>query len=133
MPTETNAPVNLRIELPADTVTKYERQAKTREKPLESVLSAQLRRFEDVDSTKPLILTDIARQHLDKLLARNLHTPDELVLVIQRALSVRLNGVEITLTPYLLDRLKSRCIGMEFDKFVQMIVTRLLEEYAGVR
>jgi hypothetical protein len=86
-----------------------------------------------VDSTKPIILNDTARQHLEKLYGKNFSTPDEIVATIQRALSMNINGVEISLTPYLLERLRSRAIGMDLDKFIAMTVKRLLEEFAGIR
>jgi len=86
-----------------------------------------------VDSTKPLVLSDTARQHVEKLLGRNFATGDELASALQRALSLFVDGVEVPMTPYLLERLRSRAIGMDLDKFIAMTVKRLLEEFAGIR
>lgn len=129
----TNVATNVRVPLNDDVLNKYEAQAKAQNKTLEQVLVQTLVRFQDVVSTKPIILSDAARQHLDKLLGRNLSTGDELVSAVQRGLTVRLDELSIPITPYLLDRLRSRCIGMEFDAFMKLILVRMLEEYVGVR
>lgn len=123
----------LRVPLPEDVVAVYDKQATAHNRPLEAELSERLKQFAHVDSTKPIVLNDMQRQHLDKLLGRNLATADVLVAAVGRALSVQVDGVEVPITPYLLDRLKTRCIGMDFDKFVAMTIRRLLEEYVGVR
>lgn len=132
MSTTTNG-VTVRITISEEAFGKYEAQAKAQGKTLEQVLEHQLWRFQEVESTKPIILNDAARRHLDKLLARNLSTGDEIVSAVQRALSFTIDGIEIPASPYLLERLRSRCIGMEFGKFLQTTVKRLLEEYAGLR
>lgn len=123
----------LRVPVSESTVQTLEAQAAKRGKTVEEIVEERLFRFADVDSTKPLIISDQARQHLEKLLARNFSTPDELVSAIQRALLCRIDEVEIPCSPYLLERLRTRCIGMEFPKFMQATVKKLLEEYAGLR
>lgn len=110
-----------------------EDEASTKHKTVEEVAADKLLRYGHVDSTKPIILDDRARQHIEKLLGRNLNSTDETVAAIQRALQVRIDNVHVPITPYLLDRLRTRCIGMDFDKFIVATITRLLQEFAGVR
>lgn len=108
-------------------------QAKKNNTDIATTIRRKLLQFGHVDSTKPIVLNDADRQHVEKLLARNLTTADELVSALQRALMVRVDSIEIPISPFLLDRLRTRCIGMEFDKFMQQTIKRALEEFAGVR
>lgn len=135
MSTETHIPIStlLRVHVNESTMRVMEDEANTKHKTVEEVAADKLLRYGHVDSTKPIVLDDLARQHLEKLLARNLNSADETVAAVQRALQVRIDNIHIPITPYLLDRLHTRCIGMDFDKFVIKTVTRLLEEFAGVR
>lgn len=123
----------LRVPVSESVAQALESQAVKRGKSVEEVAEEKLLWFANVDSTKPLILSDTSRQHLEKLLARNFSTADELVSSIQRALLCRIDDVEIPCSPYLLERLRTRCIGMDFGKFIQSTVKKLLEEYAGLR
>jgi len=121
------------ITLPQDLIDKYHAIADRNHKTVEETIEAQLYKYQDVESTKPLTLNDAQRQYVEQLLGRNITTPDEFVSILQRKLDLFVDGVSITLTPYLLDRLRSRCIGMEWDKFLQMTVKRQIEEFVGVR
>ncbi len=121
----------LELELPRSLYDTLKSQANGA--PVEKVIQRKLLQFASSNSTKPLVIDDLARQHLEKLLARNLTTADELVSAMQRALSVRIDNVEIPLTPYLLDRLKSRAIGVEFNTFLTQTIKRLLEEFVNLR
>lgn len=125
--------VLLRLALSDETLAVYEQQAKAQNKSVEQIIEKRLWMFSNVDSTKPIVLNDQARQHLEKLLARNFTTADELVASIQRALTCKIDEVAIPCSPYLLERLRTRCLGMEFPKFLQATVKKLLEEYAGLR
>lgn len=135
MSTETHIPIStlLRVHVNESTMQVMEDEASTKHKTVEEVAADKLLRYGHVDSTKPILLDDLARQHIEKLLGRNLSSADELVSAVQRALQVRIDDVQIPITPYLLDRLHTRCIGMDFDKFISITITRLLQEFAGVR
>ena len=121
------------ITLPQDLIDKYHAIADRQQKTVEQAIETQLYKYQDVESSKPLTLNDQQRQHVEQLLGRNITTPDEFVSILQRKLDLFVDGVSITLTPYLLDRLRSRCIGMEWDKFLQMTIKRQIEEFVGVR
>lgn len=123
----------LRVEVSDSALEAYEIEAARRGRTVEEVVSERLVKFAHVDSTKPIVLDDKARQHIDKLLGRNFSTAAELVSAVQRALMCKIDEVEIPCSPYLLERLRTRCLGMEFPKFMQATVKRLLEEFAGLR
>lgn len=126
-------PIRVSVFVREEVLNKADAIAKAKGKTVEQILEQQLYRFQDLESNKPIVLNDTARQHLEKLLGRNLTTADELVSHVQRALTTNIGDVDLQLTPYLLDRLRTRCIGMEWEKFIQQIVVRSLEEYCGLR
>lgn len=82
---------------------------------------------------KSIVIDSASRQRIEKALGRNLSSAEDLVRRIEQAMQVRVDNIEIPLTPYLLDRLKSRAIRVDWEKFVPMTVKRLLEEYVGLR
>ena len=125
--------ITVKLTLSEDTYRKYEEEAKAKEQSVERILEDRLWRFEEVRSAKPVIIDDEHRRQLDSLLGRNLQTPQELVLFLQRALAVKVDNVRIALQPALLERLHSRAIGMTFEKFMNDLVIRHLEEYSGLR
>jgi len=131
--TTDNPLVRVSVYVRDDLLRKADEYAKRRGQSVEQILERQLYRYQDLESKKPITLDDVQRQHLEKLLGKNITTADELVSFVQRALNVQVGDIDLTLTPYLLDRLHTRCIGMEWDKFLRQIIVRALEEYCGLR
>jgi len=82
-----------------------------------------------------LMLSKADLAELTKLLGRNIADADDLLLAARNVTTLSVNGLEegdITLEPYLLNRLKSRCHPTEyFPKFVRERVKELLAGYAG--
>ena len=82
-----------------------------------------------------LMLSKADLSELTKLLGRNIADVDDLMLAVRNVTTLSVKGLEegdITLEPYLLNRLKSRCHPTEyFPKFVRERVKELLAGYAG--
>ena len=133
MSTQLKNDLTLRITVNEHAAELLEQQAKKHNIDLEKLIAERVQQFAHIDSAKPLVLQDDARRHLEGVLGRNLLTEDILVSSVTRAMQVQAGGVDIPLTPYLLDRLHTRCIGVPFEKFMQDTIKRLLEEFAGVR
>jgi hypothetical protein len=123
----------LRIPVAEDVFLKFDEQAKAAKKPVEYLIAERLPQLAQSDSVKPIVIDDQDRRRLEQLLGKNFSEPHELISMVQRALTLAVGDATVELSPYLLDRLKSRCFGMPFDKFVAFTVKRALEEYAGVR
>lgn len=128
-----------RLALSSDTYAIYAAQAaqksereKSNQSP-EDLMSARLTQFASIDCSKPIILSDVDRQMLEQLLGRNFDDAATLTDSLHHALSISIDGLVITLPPRLLDRLRSRSLGMDFDKFLSMLVKRSLEEFVGMR
>jgi hypothetical protein len=121
--------VSVKLTLPDETYTAYE----ALKQPIEKVFADRLVNCVDFTSKKPLYITDYQRQRLDRLFGRNFASTDELLRAIEKALSVRIEGIPINLNPTLLTRLRSRCFGKTFEKFLEELTVQGLEEYAGMR
>ena len=121
--------VSVKLTLPDEVVAAYE----SAKQPLDKVLAERLTACVDFTSKKPLYITDYQRQKLDRLFGRNFSNTDELLRAIEKALSVRIEGIPINLNPVLLARLRSRCFGKTFEKFLEEQTVQGLEEFAGMR
>jgi hypothetical protein len=133
MQTDSLKGVSLRIVVSDETYNALDQTAKAQGKDIESACTDLLAKFSTVSSVKPIIVSDAARQQIEKLVGRNIGSEDQLLYIVKHALNVKLNDVDIPLTPYLIDRLRSRCIGMDFAEFMKRTVKRLLEEFANIR
>lgn len=100
---------------------------------LGTLIRTRLMLYGSLNSAKPIILSDADRQHLERLVGRNLSTSSEVVALIQRALSCSISGMQIPLSLRLMERLKSRALGMELEKYIILTITRALETEVGLR
>ena len=82
---------------------------------------------------KPLHISDDQRRRLEAALGKNFSHAHELVAMVERSMTIQVGETQVPLTPYLLDRLKSRCFGLPFDKFIERTVKQALEEFCGLR
>ena len=132
-PMSTATPLLFRAKLSDSIIKEYDIAAARRGITAEEVMSETLTRFADFESAKPLILSDAQRRSIEAALGKNLNTADDLVRAVIRTVSVAIDGTELQLSQYLLDRLRTRCIGVDFDVFVKRIIREQLEAYAGLR
>ena len=126
--------VQFRINLSSETADKFDR-ASSQTKIDPEILMAEILEHVPVQTrqAKPITLDDNQRQQLEKILNRNLNNADDLIRHVGNSLRVKVEDTEIPLSPYLLDRLKSRAINLDFNTFLRQTIKRLLEEYAGLR
>jgi hypothetical protein len=82
---------------------------------------------------KSILIDGESRRKLETLFGKNLNSAADLIRNVEHALEFEIDSTPIALTPYLLDRLKTRAIGMSFDRFLPWIIKRQLEEYVGLR
>lgn len=123
----------LRIPVPEELYLELNRQADAAKKPVEYLIAERLGQIATSNSVKPLVITDENRRKLEAALGKNFSTPEELVRMVSLAMTVSVGEANIPINPTLLFRLQSRCFGMPFDKFIELTVTRALEEYCGMR
>lgn len=120
--------ISVKLDLPQEVLEAYEKEG-----PVERVLADRLVASVAHTSKHPLYISDYQRSRLEKMFARNFSSVDEFVKTVERALSVRIEGMPINLSPTLLTRLRSRCFGKPFEKFLEEETVRGLEEFAGMR
>ena len=100
-------------------------------------LAESLKNYRPVMTVIPrgIEISEDNRLELGRLLGRNIADVDDLMLAVRNVTTLSVKGLEegdITLEPYLLNRLKSRCHPTEyFPKFVRERVKELLAGYAG--
>lgn len=82
---------------------------------------------------KSLFLDDDQLKDLSRSLGLNINSPEQLVSRVKSMSSFDLDGMEISLEPALLQRLKSRCVGrQDFKEFVSAEITRQLRAFVGM-
>jgi hypothetical protein len=133
MAISTLTPVLLRANLSDSVLKEYEIVAARTGKPVEQVMSETLTRFASFEAVKPIILSDEERRTVESAVGRNISTSAELVRAVTRALAVTVEGTEVPISQYLMDRLRSRCIGADFEPFLRKTIKELLEGFAGLR
>ena len=91
----------------------------------------------NLTDNRPIVFTDEERRALDALVGINVSSATQIIDRVRRANSLKISDgktrTTIELRPDLLDRLKSRCFGLPFPKFLKQIVVEELERYAGMR
>jgi len=123
----------VRIALPEDVVEAYQVQAKAAGVGLEALLADRLLASVTHTAKKPIYFTDDQRRELDQLFGKNLQTATDVLVQVRKMLSVKIENVKISLKPSLLSRLKTRCLGMRWEDFLERIIVEDLERYVGIR
>lgn len=80
---------------------------------------------------KAFIITQDDLAEFARVLSKNIKSKDELMAACRALTTVSVDGVEITLEPGLLTRLKSRCIRREFPEFLRETIRKQLFDYVG--
>lgn len=126
----------LRISIPSHIADHYDAISDVSGKTTEEVIAERLTTTADYyedEPGRPLHFNQAERQELEKLLAKNVFSTRDALVLIRNAMSVRLGSLKITLRPELLQKLKSRCLGMEWEAFITQTVTQELERFVGLR
>lgn len=119
----------IKLNVPKEVLNKYESQGED----LGKVLSKRLIECVDYTAEKPLYVDDKMRRRLDRLFGKNFNNADQVVQMMERYVTIRVGKVNIQLSPLLISRLRSRCFGKVFDKFLEERVIEGLEEFAMMR
>lgn len=130
-PSQTQA--SFRITIPEDLLHEYEAQASVRGVQVEDLIAERLGGCVEHRASKPLYFDDRQRQQLEQVLGRNVLNSTDALLQIRNAMSVRIGKVMISLKLNLMQKLRSRCIGTDWDTFLQKLITDELERYVGLR
>lgn len=133
MATTQLASLRLRLDLPAETLARYEVEAARRGLTLEDLLTERLANCSSHTSTNPIYLNDTDRSDLCRLLRRNFRGSQDVMQEIRKVCSLRIDSAHISLSPELIRRLRTRALSRPFDQFLSEQVVELLEQYVGMR
>lgn len=120
--------LSIKLNIPDEILKQYEERGN-----LEKVLSQQLASTIAFTSEKPIYVNDTQRKRLERLFGRNFKDADDLVHLMEKYVTARIGEVDVTLSPALLIRLKTRCFGKPFEQFLAERAVVGLEEYVGMR
>lgn len=126
----------LRIPVPTAIADHYEAIAEVSGKPLEEIVAERLATTADYyedDPGRPLHFNQAERQELERILAKNVFSTRDALILIRNAMSFRLGNLKLSLRPDLLQKLKSRSFGMAWDEFLAQTITQELERFVGLR
>ena len=129
-----NAQVKVSFRLPEDLYDHYaERATKIAGEP-ESEMIKTLARCRTHNAASPIYVGDSARNKLSQLTGRLLRDEDALVAEVEKLVTTRVDGTNVTLSSLLLARLDSRCFGgITRADLLRQLVPELLEQWAGLR
>ncbi len=125
----------LSLTLPVDIVELYEEEAKSKGKTLDEVVIERLFSCRKHNSNRGVYFNDAERSELEKLTGgRIVYEAEDALKRIRNQLSIRLNNTQVTMSPTLLTRLKSRCSkAMDFKEFLRKQAIEGLERVAMMR
>jgi hypothetical protein len=126
-PTPTQSKVRITVDLPEPLVKHYERIAGEHNASLDAVVSDRLTKCRDHDGTRPIYFSDETRRELEKVTSTQLHTAEDVISLVSRLLTVRVDNIKVTLNPSTLTRLKSRALGVDFKEFIRKILNNELQ------
>lgn len=129
--------VTLRVSVPQSILNEYEKQADELGVPVETLMSVRLQHTVTMNDNRPIYFSDDQRRELDGLVGKNVKDADDLIKWVKKALQIRVNDGQLVhafeLKPNLVQRLKTRCFGTPFPKFLRDTITSELERYVGLR
>ncbi len=80
---------------------------------------------------KTVILNTLDLAEISECLGRNISSRGDLLAALRSITTVTIEGSGVTLEPYLLNRLKSRCHTPDFPGFLRRVIVEQLAGYCG--
>lgn len=125
----------LSLVLPVDVVVLYEAQAEEEGKTLNEVIIKRLHLCRKHNANRGVYFNDAERSELEKLTGgRIVYEAKDALKRLRNQQSIRLNNTQVTMSPGLLTRLKSRCSrAMDFKTYLVKQAIEGLERTAMMR
>src|SRR5215475_7760525 len=138
-PKETNpqpSRTQLRVDIRSDVAAHYQEIADNNNKSIEQVVSERLEttaNYYEAIPGRPLFFNNEERQELEQILAKNIFSTRDALVLVKNVVGIKIGSQKISLKPDLIQRLKSRCIKMDWDQFLEETVVKQLEQFVGMR
>ena len=125
----------LSLTIPEDLFDLYEQESVEKEKTIDEVIIERLYACRHHHSSRGLYFNDEERSELESLTGgRILNTPQDAIKRVRNMESIRLGNIQVTISPTILTRLKSRCSrNMDFTEFVRTQAIHGLEQFVMLR
>lgn len=124
--------VAIRLNIRPEVIEAYESQAAAQGKFVEDVLEERLASCVAYTADKPLYVTDEQRRRIEVALDKNIHTPEQLVDIVLKLVTLNVAGVDIPLSDYVMQRLETRTFGNSFEDTVREVVLQGIHGYTNV-
>jgi|SRR6185437_5384498 len=131
--TATQNTLHISVPLDEKVIEQYRREARDYGTSLEEVIAHRLASCASHSATRPIYFDDQERQVLEKLISRNITNPKQVIQVVEKLLTMRINSMSITLKPDVLSRLRTRHNAGEFSQWLTQQIHVLLEQFVGLR
>ena len=134
MPTISPPATELMVRLPlSESILKqYREEAAQYGVDLEELLANRLAECVTFRASKPLYFDDEQRREIEKMLGRNLAGPGTLIGLIRNLISIKINGLQVTLKPDILGRLRTRHNAGTFSDWLGKQVAQWAAQYVGL-
>lgn len=125
----------LSLTLPVELLELYEEEARTKGKTLDEVVRERLYSCRKHNDNRGVYFNDSERNELERLTGgRIIREARDALTRITNQQSIRLDNTQVTMSPTLLTRLKSRCSkAMDFKEFLRKQAIEGLERVAMMR
>lgn len=124
--------VAVRLNVRPEVLEQYEAQAAALGKFVEDILEERLATCVAYTADKPLYVTDEQRRAIEVLLEKNIHTPEQLVEIVRKLVTLNVAGVDIPISDYVMQRLETRTFGNSFEDTVREVVLQGIHGYTNV-
>ena len=131
--TATASILKLAVRIPESLSDIYAERAAKFGRSVEDEIAIRLRDCAGHTAAQPLYFSDDQRSALSVILGRTIKDTVEALHEIRQALTVKVAGTEVQLSPQLLKRLESRRFGSTLPELLQRVINQTLEEYVGMR
>lgn len=128
--------VKVTITLPEAVHTRYEEQARAERIPTDKCMADRLRRCVDHTASRSLYFNDTQRADLERITGGHvIQTPDMALTHIRTTCAVRINDIDITLAPKVLQRAEARAKScrVPVEKWLEREIVQGLERSTGIR
>jgi|SRR5579872_4846766 len=122
-----------RLPLSEPVIEKYRSEALNYGITVEELMANRLMECASYNATKPLYFDDAQRRELEAILGRNIDKPPTVLAMLKKTLSIKINGIAVTLTPDVIQRLQTRHHNGNFGEWLSGLVNAELERYVGLR
>ena len=129
----TETAVRLSLSVSEELFQDYQAQADRAGVNVEHLIADRLEQVVSQTDSKPLYVTDAQRKVLERILGRNVNSPQRLVMEVEKLATVEVAGVAVSIPVDLLVKVKSRSFRAPYQDVLKREILLALERFVGIR